>query len=78
MKNARICIRWFLTGMGSVMGISHSLPPASEMTEIEAVGGDFRVIGNDFRVVMHRHPPTTDEARALGEAPKQLELAGIS
>lgn len=78
MKTARTYLRWFLTGMGSVMGISHSLPPSVNVTEVEAIGGDFRAMGNDFRVVMHRHPSTAEGARAIGETPKQLELVGIS
>lgn len=78
MKTARLYLRWFITGMGSVMGISHSLPPVRSVTEVEALGGDFRALGNDFRVIMSRHSPTAETATALGETPKQLELAGIS
>ncbi|MDQ3313581.1 MAG: hypothetical protein M3505_02955, partial [Verrucomicrobiota bacterium] len=64
MKKARHYLRWFFTGMGSVMGISQVMPAArTDVTEVEAIGGDFRVIGGDLRVVIKRHPASAESAR---------------
>jgi hypothetical protein len=79
MKLAPLYLRWFLTGIGHVLGISHTLPPAQVRgSEIEAIGGDFQAVGNDFRYVMERFPARPETARALGQPMRQLELAGMS
>ena len=78
MSAIKSYMHWFLIGMGNVMGISHSIPPLRRpATEIEAVGGDFRAIGNDFRYVIHRTPARA-ESQAGQSGPAQLELAGLS
>jgi hypothetical protein len=79
MKSAPLHLRWFLAGMGQVLGISHSLPPVhTSVSEIEAIGGDFRAVGNDLRAIMERFPAQPETARALGQPMRQLELAGMS
>ena len=79
MKPSPLYLRWFLTGMGHVLGISHTLPPAqAHGNEIEAIGGDFQAAGNDFRYVMERFPARPETARVLGQPMRQLELTGMS
>ena len=80
MENAVAVARWFVIGMGHVLGISHSLPPntQNDITVIESIGGDFRAVGNDFCAVMERFPAQPETARALGQPMHQLELAGMS
>jgi hypothetical protein len=78
MKSAPLYLRWFLVGMGHVLGISHSLPAAqNETSEIESIGGDFKAVGNDFRSVMDKNPARPETARALGQPIRQLELTGM-
>jgi hypothetical protein len=79
MKNSdESYLRWFIIGMGHVLGISHSMPKTQDSrTEMEAIGGDFRLVGDDLRNVMKRFPSNTETARTLGQ-PRQLELAGLS
>jgi hypothetical protein len=78
MKNARLYFRWFICGIGNVIGISHSLPPAENTISVmDAIGGDFRAAGNDLRNVMQRYPARPETARELQSA-QQLELAGIN
>jgi hypothetical protein len=76
MKAARCYIRWFIIGIGQVMGISHSLPAEDHVSPLEAIGSDFRAVGDDLRKVMQRHPARPETARKLQSA-QQLELAGI-
>lgn len=76
MDTAKSIARWFIFGMGHVLGISPVLPRQVDMSPYDAIGGDFAAVGNDLRIVMARHPATADEAKALG-VPAQLELAGI-
>lgn len=78
MKNARRYLRWFVIGMGHVIGISHNLPNSENRpSAMDAIAGDFRAAGNDLRAVMYRYPAKTETARTLGQ-PQQLELSGIS
>lgn len=77
MKIARQYFHWFIVGMGHVIGISHSLPPAEAQASVmDAVGGDFRAVGDDLRHVMQCYPARSEAARELQSA-QQLELAGI-
>jgi len=77
MKSTRCYIRWFIIGIGQVMGISQSLPPQEHVNTMEAIGGDFRAIGNDMRKIMRKYPARPETARKLQSA-QQLELTGIS
>lgn len=77
MKTARCYIRWFIIGIGQIMGISQSLPPQENVNPMEAIGGDFRAVGDDIRKVMDQYPPRPETARKLQSA-QQLELTGIS
>ena len=77
MKTARCYIRWFIIGIGHIVGISHSLPAAEDhVNPMDAIGGDFRAVGDDLRKVMHRYPAQHETARKLQSA-QQLELAGM-
>lgn len=77
MKAAGACVRWFVIGMGHVLGISPAVPKLrAEGTIFEVIGGDFHAVGNDLRTVMHANPATEETARGLGQ-PTQLNLAGI-
>jgi hypothetical protein len=76
MKIARCYIRWFIMGIGQVMGISQSLPAEDFANSMEAIGGDFRAIGNDMRKVMRKYPARPETAQKLQSA-QQLELTGI-
>ena len=58
------------------MGISHSLPEEDHSNAMDAIGRDFRAVGNDLRKVMQRYPARPETARKLQSA-QQLELAGI-
>jgi hypothetical protein len=79
MKAVHSSLRWFLVGMGQVMGISHSLPPPQTgISEIEAIGGDFRAVGNDLRYVIKKYPAREETERAIDQSTRQLELVGIS
>lgn len=78
MKNAQRYIRWFICGIGNVMGVSQTLPPAEHSVAVmDAIGGDFRAVGDDLRRVMQRYPARPETARELQSA-QQLELAGLS
>ena len=78
MKTAQSFVQWFLLGMGSVLGISQTLPPTQcAVGPVEAIGGDFRAVGNDLRRVMRTHPATVETAKTLGHKAHQLELAGL-
>ncbi|MDQ6938578.1 MAG: hypothetical protein M3119_00300 [Verrucomicrobiota bacterium] len=78
MKLAGQYLRWFVIGMGQVMGISHSAPRAhAQVTEMEAIAGDFGAVGSDFRNVIARNPVDRLKSKQLQQA-GQLELAGIS
>ena len=76
MKTARCYIHWFISGVGHIMGISHSLPEEDHSNAMDAIGRDFRAVGNDLRKVMQRYPARPETARKLQSA-QQLELAGI-
>lgn len=65
-KNARVFLRWFVAGMGSVMGISHSMPPLrNNMIGPEAAQSDIAAVGNDFRSVLKRYPATAETGKTL-------------
>jgi hypothetical protein len=76
METVRDYAHWFVIGMGHVLGISPFTPPP-ECSEMEAIGRDFRTVGNDLRHVMRRVPPTADSAIKLGASEAQLELRGF-
>lgn len=76
MKTARCYIHWFISGVGQIMGISHSLPDEDHGNARDAIGRDFRAVGNDLRKVMQQYPAQPETARKLQSA-QQLELAGI-
>jgi hypothetical protein len=76
METVRNYAHWFILGMGNVLGIGPLLAP-SEGSELEAIGRDFRAVGDDLRHVMRRVPPTADSAIKLGAPEAQLELSGI-
>jgi hypothetical protein len=77
MKAARYYIRWFIIGVGNIMGISHSLPADEDRSNAtDAIGRDFRAVGDDLRKVMKQYPARSETSRKLQSA-QQLELAGI-
>jgi hypothetical protein len=76
MKTVYRSLHWFVIGMGHVLGLSPQVTPLYEGSAMEAIGHDFRAVGDDFRTVMRRVPPTSQAALDLGET-AQLELSGI-
>ncbi len=76
MQTAEMYIRWFVLGMGSVLGISQAMPRAAHHKTMDAIGGDFRAVGNDLRTIIRKHPATPEVATQLGEA-TQLKLKGL-
>ena len=76
MQTAEMYIRWFAFGMGSVLGISQAIPRPTHHRTMDAIGGDFRAVGNDIRMIMRKHPATPEVAVQLGEA-AQLKLKGL-
>lgn len=76
MKTAYRSLHWFVLGMGHVLGLSPQVMPYSEVGTMEAIGRDFRAVGEDFCAVMRRTPATPETALRLGEKAAQLELIG--
>lgn len=76
MKTVYRSLHWFVLGMGHVLGLSPHVTPVYDGTAMDAIGRDFRAVGDDFRTVMRRVPPTSKAALDLGET-AQLELSGI-
>jgi hypothetical protein len=74
MKTAYRSLHWFVIGMGHVLGLSPQVMPMSEGGPMDAIGRDFRSVGEDFRAVMSRTPATPETALQLGEKAAQLEL----
>ena len=66
MKNAKLYARWFIAGMGSIIGISQTIPPIrGTYTGVEAFQGDINAVGSDFRSVIDRYPATKETAKSL-------------
>ena len=66
MKNAKLYARWFVAGMGSIVGISQSIPPIrGTQTGPEAFRADINAVGSDFRRVIQRCPATKETADSL-------------
>jgi hypothetical protein len=74
MKTAYRSLHWFVIGMGHVLGLSPQIMPFSEVGTMDAIGCDFRAVGDDFRAVMRRTPATAETALRVGEKAAQLEL----
>jgi hypothetical protein len=76
MKTAYRSLHWFVIGMGHVLGLSPQVMPFYDTGPMDAIGRDFRAVGEDFRTVMRRTPATAETALRLGEKAAQLELIG--
>lgn len=76
MKTVHRYVHWFVIGMGHALSLSPQMTHLSEGSELDAIGRDFRAVGDDLRTVMRRVPATPETALRMGEA-AQLELSGI-
>lgn len=68
MKTVWNYAHWFVIGMGQAISLFPLITPVSEGNEMDAMGRDFRAVGNDLRTVMRRVPATPTAAR-IGEQP---------
>lgn len=76
MKTVRNYAHWFVIGMGQAISLFPLITPVSEGNEMDAMGRDFRAVGNDLRTVMRRVPATPTAAR-IGETAGQPDLIGL-
>jgi hypothetical protein len=77
MKTIHRYAHWFVMGMGQALSLYPLITPLSEGNEMDAMGRDFRAVGNDLRTIMKRVPATPESALRVGERAAQLELIGI-
>lgn len=76
MKTVQNYAHWFVIGMGQAISLFPFITPVSEGNEMDAMGRDFRAVGNDLRKVMRRVPATPEAAR-IGETSGQPDLIGL-